>query len=161
MESHEDHPAREFIGEVRFACYFTPAGGDANLLLNVGPMPTGEIQPDFVERLKEVGEWLGRNGEAIYATRPTNSGYFTDTTLTAREGKVYFQIFNWQPGTSLRVDLDVGKPVKRAYVLEDKQEIEFIRNPATGGSLGASLSITTRNRGWKSPNTVIVVETEG
>jgi len=136
------------------------AGGDANLLLNVGPMPTGEIQPDFVKRLQEVGHWLERNGESIYATRPTGTGYFTDTTLTTRGNKVYFHIFNWEPGTSLRVDLDVKKPARRAYVLEDGQEIDFIRNPASGGSLGASLSFTTRNRGWKSPDTVIVVETE-
>jgi len=31
------------------------AGGDGNLLFNVGPMPTGEIEPRQVERLKEMG----------------------------------------------------------------------------------------------------------
>jgi len=136
------------------------AGGDTNLLLNVGPMPSGEIQPHFVMRLQEAGKWLQRNGEAIYATRPTDSGYLTDTALTARDNKVYFHIFNWQPGTSLRADLDVKKPPKRAYVLEDGQEIDFIRNPSSGGGPGTSLSFTTRNRGWKSADTVIVIETE-
>jgi alpha-L-fucosidase len=45
------------------------AGYDANLLLNVGPMPDGRIQPEFVERLAAMGEWTGKYGESIYATR--------------------------------------------------------------------------------------------
>ena len=45
------------------------AGGDGNLLFNVGPMPDGRIEPRQVERLKEMGAWLERNGESIYGTR--------------------------------------------------------------------------------------------
>ena len=45
------------------------AGGDGNLLLNVGPMPTGEIEPRQVERLREIGDWLRINGESVYGTR--------------------------------------------------------------------------------------------
>jgi alpha-L-fucosidase len=44
-------------------------GGDGNLLFNVGPMPSGEIEPRQVKRLKEMGDWLARNGESIYDTR--------------------------------------------------------------------------------------------
>ena len=42
------------------------AGMNANFLLNVGPMPNGRIQPEFVERLHEIGKWLQKNGESIY-----------------------------------------------------------------------------------------------
>jgi alpha-L-fucosidase len=45
------------------------AGGDGNLLFNVGPMPDGRIEPRQVERLKEMGAWLGNYGETIYGTR--------------------------------------------------------------------------------------------
>lgn len=45
------------------------AGGGGNLLLNVGPMPSGEIEPRQVERLREIGAWLRKNGESIYGTR--------------------------------------------------------------------------------------------
>jgi alpha-L-fucosidase len=31
------------------------AGGDGNLLLNVGRMPNGQIAPEQAERLKELG----------------------------------------------------------------------------------------------------------
>ncbi len=44
------------------------AGGDGNLLLNVGPMPTGEIEPRQVEVLNGIGRWLRNNGESIYGT---------------------------------------------------------------------------------------------
>lgn len=41
-----------------------------NMLLNVGPDPDGVIPPTHVDRLKEVGNWLVKNGESIYQTRP-------------------------------------------------------------------------------------------
>ena len=70
------------------------AGLGANLLLNIGPMPNGEVQPEFTERLKAMGEWLKINGETIYGTsagfiRPQNWG-----AVTEKGNKVYLHIFN-------------------------------------------------------------------
>jgi alpha-L-fucosidase len=65
------------------------AGGDGNLLLNVGPTPTGEFPPEQVERLLQLGDWLARFGESIYGTRggPFKPGYYGVST---RKGhKVY------------------------------------------------------------------------
>ncbi len=45
------------------------AGYGSNLLLNVGPMPNGEIQPEHQESLAKIGEWLKINGETIYGTK--------------------------------------------------------------------------------------------
>ena len=45
------------------------AGRNANFLLNVGPMPNGKIQPEFVDTLNKVGEWMKKYGETIYDTR--------------------------------------------------------------------------------------------
>lgn len=44
------------------------AGMGANLLLNVGPQPNGELPAAALSRMKEIGEWLRTNGETIYAT---------------------------------------------------------------------------------------------
>ena len=44
-------------------------GGDGNLLLNVGPMPDGRIEPRQVARLKEMGDWLKKYGDGVYGTR--------------------------------------------------------------------------------------------
>jgi hypothetical protein len=46
----------------------TATGG--SLLLDVGPMPTGELPPTALERLEEVGDWMVVNGEAIHDTVP-------------------------------------------------------------------------------------------
>jgi alpha-L-fucosidase len=71
------------------------AGGDGNLLLNVGPMPTGEIEPRQVEVLKGVGAWLAKCGESIYGTRggpfkPDRYG-----ACTRKANTLFLHIFNW------------------------------------------------------------------
>jgi len=58
------------------------AGLSANLLLNIGPLPNGEIQEEFVSRLDSVGKWMNKYGESIYGTkgdivRNENWGTFT------------------------------------------------------------------------------------
>jgi len=40
-----------------------------NYLLNIGPGPDGDFDPVAYDRLKEIGEWMKVNGEAIYGTR--------------------------------------------------------------------------------------------
>ena len=43
---------------------------NGNLLLNVGPRPDGTIPEEAQRILREVGEWLKVNGEAIYGSKP-------------------------------------------------------------------------------------------
>lgn len=45
------------------------AGGDGNLLLDIGPMPDGRIEPRQLSVLEQVGAWMKRNSESIYGTR--------------------------------------------------------------------------------------------
>lgn len=45
------------------------AGTGANLLLNVGPMPNGKIQPEHIDRLHLMGKWLEKYGYTIYGTQ--------------------------------------------------------------------------------------------
>lgn len=71
------------------------AGGDGNLLFNVGPRPDGTIEPLQVERLKEMGQWLKKYGYTIYGTR---GGPFkpTDWGVSTRKGnKVYLHLLKW------------------------------------------------------------------
>ena len=41
-----------------------------NLALNVGPQPDGCLPAQALERMRELGKWLAKNGAAIYDTRP-------------------------------------------------------------------------------------------
>ncbi|MFZ5496752.1 MAG: alpha-L-fucosidase [Verrucomicrobiota bacterium] len=41
-----------------------------NLLLDIGPAADGTIPPLMEERLREIGDWLRVNSEAIHGTRP-------------------------------------------------------------------------------------------
>ena len=86
------------------------AGGDGNMLLNVGPMPTGEIAPEQAGRLKEMGVWLAKYGESIYGTR---GGPFKpdEFGVSTRKGKtVYLHIQHW-PGETLSLPAIPAKVV--------------------------------------------------
>lgn len=41
-----------------------------NYLLNVGPDADGQIPQAALDRMSEMGQWLQKNGKAIYGTRP-------------------------------------------------------------------------------------------
>ena len=80
-------PLRTLVGYLVGA-----AGRDANLLLNIGPEPTGKFPPEAVEQLRQLGQWTSKYGDSIYGTRggpvaPQKWG------VTTRNGdKVYVHI---------------------------------------------------------------------
>ncbi len=43
---------------------------NGNLLLNVVQTPEGDLEPDMLQILDEIGIWTAANGEGIYGTRP-------------------------------------------------------------------------------------------
>ena len=54
-----------------------------SLLLGVGPKPDGTLPEEAVQRMAVIGQWLAKNGAAIYSTR----------TLDAyKEGETYFTV---------------------------------------------------------------------
>ena len=102
------------------------AGRNANFLLNVGPMPNGKIQPEFVERLLDIGRWLEKYGKTIYGTRggPFNPGHWGVST---RKGdKIYLHILNRDNETLALSRLSEG--VKNARLFKDKSEVQFTEN---------------------------------
>jgi alpha-L-fucosidase len=65
------------------------------LLLNVGPDPNGRIDASQAERLREIGGWLGKYGESIYATRggPFLPGDWGGSTH--RDSTIYVHVLTW------------------------------------------------------------------
>lgn len=65
------------------------AGRNTNLLLNVGPMPSGQIQQEFTDTLKAVGDWMQQFGSSIYNTRGRILPPQSWGVATRRENLVY------------------------------------------------------------------------
>ncbi len=75
------------------------AGGDGNVLLNVGPRPDGMIDPEQAARLKEMGVWLKKYGESIYGTRGGPWKPIKDIASTRKGNVVYLHILGWSGKT--------------------------------------------------------------
>ncbi len=91
------------------------AGGDGNLLFNVGPMPDGRIEPRQVERLREMGAWLGKYGDTIYRTRGGPWKPTKDIASTRRGKHIFLHVFKWEGD---RVTLpNIPAQVRHAKVL--------------------------------------------
>ena len=83
----------------------TAKGG--SLLLGVGPRPDGLIEEEATRRLREVGEWLGRCGKAIYATRNTPNYNEGNIWFTAdKDGKTLYAIYALPEGEELPATLE-------------------------------------------------------
>jgi alpha-L-fucosidase len=126
-------------------------GGDGNLLFNVGPMASGEIEPAQVQRLAEMGAWLGRHGEAIYGTRggpyaPTR-GYAT----TRKAAAIYVHAFKFN-GDSLQLP-PLPRKVRSATLLN---------GTAVNFTQSAEVLVLTVPPSQRDPNiTVIALRVDG
>ena len=76
----------------------TCAGGDGNLLLNVGPMPTGEIEARQAARLREIGAWLEKYGESVYDTRGGPFKPWPGGVSTHRGETIYLHLLDREGG---------------------------------------------------------------
>lgn len=72
-------------------------------MINVGPTKTGIIDPIFVERLRDLGDWLRNNGDAIYNSIPwmyqndtkTPDIWYTSKIQSTDRTTVYAIILNY------------------------------------------------------------------
>ncbi len=127
------------------------AGYNTNLLLNIGPMPNGEIQPEFVERLQWMGNWLKTYGESIYNTK---GGYLRPQSwgcITQAGNRLYIHVLQKNTG-SLSLDSFPAKRIARVYLLSDKRVV-----PAqlkSGALQLTNLPAITED----NPDTIVVIE---
>lgn len=92
-------------------------GGDGNLLFNVGPMADGRIEKRQIERLREMGEWLSTNGEAVYGT---SGGPYLPTekmVSTRNKNKIYLHLFE-HPGKDFKLPFPKGIKISKASFLQ-------------------------------------------
>ena len=98
------------------------ASKGANLLLNVGPQPDGNLPAAAVERLEAMGEWLQVNGESIYGTAAGSLGDGKNVVSTRRGSKVYVHILD--PEIKM-LDLPCSYQVKKVYRLGKGTPLSF------------------------------------
>lgn len=127
------------------------ASKGGNYLLNVGPTPEGEIQPEFEERLRAVGDWLSRNGEAIYGTTygPLQNLAFGRTT--AKGKTIYLHVFDL-PAGALELS-GLKAKVRSVRLLAPGRSLRFAQN-------GERLSIPLDGVQPDVHATVFALETE-
>ena len=110
----------------------------ANLLLNIGPMPNGEIQPEFIERLGGIGEWLKIYGESIYGT---SAGFIKPQawgSVTQKDNKVYLHILD-SKNASVLFDKFPFKKITKAYLLKDGAKVKYsLKNGSAAITTGFS-----------------------
>lgn len=103
--------------------YLVKASGyGANFLLNIGPMPNGEVQPEFTERLAAIGSWLKENGETIYGTK---AGFLKPQSwgaVTEKGNKVYLHLLDQKEERML---LQVPYKIKSIKTYAGKQAVKF------------------------------------
>jgi alpha-L-fucosidase len=64
-----------------------------NFLLNIGPNAEGELPPESLKRLKDIGAWMAVNSEAIYKTRPVAPYKEAKICFTRLPGQAVFAIY--------------------------------------------------------------------
>ncbi|MGQ7871278.1 alpha-L-fucosidase [Sunxiuqinia sp. sy24] len=125
------------------------AGYGANFLLNTGPMPNGEIQPENIDTLMVMGEWLEQYGESIYGTRrgPISPSKWGATTQ--KDNTVYVHIMNLEEET---LELpSFNQKIKSIRFFDDDTKVKY-KKTATG----VLLQLPSEKR--KEVDTILKVE---
>ncbi len=92
---------------------------DGNFLLNVGPKPDGTLSEGETTRLREIGEWMKVNGEAIHDTRGGPLRPTEEYGTTHRGKTVYVHIWKWPSNGRIALPLAGCKPVSSVTLSGD------------------------------------------
>jgi alpha-L-fucosidase len=128
------------------------ASKGGNFLLNVGPTSAGEIPPESVARLREMGKWMRDNGESIYATSASPVAAPAWGRYTSKTGRIYAHVFDWPKDHRLALTGLAAAP-KAAYLLVDKKPLAVEQTPD-------GFSVKLPDVAPSSISSVVVIETQ-
>jgi alpha-L-fucosidase len=102
---------------------------NGNLLLNIGPAPDGEWDPNAYARLEDIGKWMQVNGEAIYdaeadASLPGQGKW----VFTKKQDCVYaiYQLAAKEAISEIyKLNINSASPIKKIQILGTDQKIIF------------------------------------
>lgn len=101
------------------------SGKGANLLLNIGPQPNGELPAAALERLQAIGEWTSRYGETIYGTTAGDIKAQEWGVTTRKGNRLFVHIFDLK---TQELFLPLDCKVKKVFVYDTKQPIKVKRS---------------------------------
>jgi alpha-L-fucosidase len=100
------------------------ASRGGNFLLNVGPQPDGQIQPEFQQRLRAIGDWLTLNGDSIYGTTYGPVQGVAGLRTTANDKSIFVHIFDWPATTACEI-AGIEAKVMSARLLANGKPLTF------------------------------------
>jgi alpha-L-fucosidase len=113
----------------------TCAAGGGNYLLNIGPKPDGSVPEESVRILENVGDWLSRNGKAIYATDRGKFTFGTFAQYTRRGNTLYIHVYYWPSDTPAAQWLPFYQPPTVVAIGGLQAKVLSARLLKTGGSV--------------------------
>ena len=98
------------------------------LALGVGPKADGTLQPEVVKNLLQIGNWLNKNGQAIYST--VNAAHYNDGKVwfTAdKNGKTLYAIYALEDGekTPKTITWTENKPKGKLVLLQNGKSVKY------------------------------------
>lgn len=98
------------------------------LALGVGPKADGTLQPEVVNNLLQIGNWLNKNGQAIYST--VNAAHYNDGKVwfTAdKNGKTLYAIYALEDGekTPKTITWTENKPKGKLVLLQNGKSVKY------------------------------------
>ena len=117
------------------------AGMGGNLLLDIGPRADGTIPEIESDTLKQIGQWLGKNGEAIYGTvAGIPKDYYQGASTLSQDRKTLYLFIDGNPEGPVLVK-GLANRVVRAWVVGNGTILSPQRVGATLGSAPAPLYV--------------------
>ena len=100
------------------------AGRNANLLLNVGPMPNGAIQKEFRDTLSMVGTWLQKYGQSIFGTRGNIVAPQPWGVITFKDKTLFVHVLNNNQQPYILIP-SINKKLVRAFLLNGNKPLKI------------------------------------
>lgn len=129
-----------------------------NFLLNVGPKADGTFPEESVKRLREIGQWMKVNGEAIYGTSTSPFRHLDWGKCTQKKTetgtRLYFHVFDWPEDGQLRIP-GIYNEADKCYLMAEPDKLLSVRRDED--ALVVSLPETVVD----SINTVVVMDIPG
>ena len=132
------------------------AARGGNVLMNIGPMGDGTIDPKDQEILRGIGKWLSVNGESIYGSERTPLPVQSWGESSTKGRKLYLHVFDWPSDGNLILS-GLKNPIASAYLLSDARHKSLMTRQINS----SDTLIKVGRRAPDAMDSVVVVEVDG